>query len=125
MYSDANVICAVIAGAVYVLQQIPNSLPPKLASKMSAQLAELDYIHANSTRIASSVRKVLRFPADSLRVSLDQNVKELGNRRDEADKVKRESEEAGTFFHELVGRSQVERNKIEGVDLDAPPPELH
>ncbi|KAG6004761.1 hypothetical protein E4U21_000791 [Claviceps maximensis] len=113
----------VVAGAAYVLQQIPNSLPPKLAAKISSQLDELDYIHVNSSRISSSVRKVLRIPADNLRVGLDQSVKELGNKRDEAEKVKHESEEAGKFFHELVGRSQVQRSMVEAVDLDAPPPQ--
>ncbi|KAG8427207.1 mitofusin [Metarhizium acridum] len=119
-----GIVIAAIAGAAYVLQQIPNSLPPRLATKISSQLAELDYIHANSSRISSSVRKVLRFPADSLRVGLDQSVKDLGNKRDEADKVRHESEEAAKFFHELVGRSQVQRSMVEAVDLDAPQ-ELH
>ncbi|KHN96235.1 GTPase FZO1 [Metarhizium album ARSEF 1941] len=119
-----GIVIAAIAGAAYVLQQIPNSLPPRLATKISSQLAELDYIHANSFRISSSVRKILRFPADNLRVGLDQSVKDLGNRRDEADKVRHESEEAAKFFHELVGRSQVERSRVEDVDLDAPQ-ELH
>ncbi|KAF5134377.1 Transmembrane GTPase fzo1 [Metarhizium anisopliae] len=119
-----GIVIAAIAGVAYVLQQIPNSLPPRLATKISSQLAELDYIHANSSRISSSVRKVLRFPADSLRVGLDQSVKDLGNKRVEADKVRHESEEASKFFHELVGRSQVQRSMVEAVDLDAPQ-ELH
>lgn len=118
-----GIAIAVIAGATYILGQIPNSLPPKLAAKISSQLAELDYIHANSSRISSSVRKVLRFPADSLRVGLEQSVKELGIKRDEADRVRRESVEAAKFFHELVGRSQVQRNMVEAVDLDTPPPD--
>jgi mitofusin len=53
-------------------------------------------------------------------VGLEQSVKDLGNRRDEAEKVRHESEEAARFFHELVGRSQVQRSMVEGVDLDAP-----
>ncbi len=60
-----------VAAAAYILQQIPNSLPRRLQEKISAQLAEMDYVHANSTRISASVRKVLRFPADNLRLSLD------------------------------------------------------
>ncbi|OAA43065.1 GTPase FZO1 [Metarhizium rileyi] len=119
-----GIIIATIAGAAYVIRQIPNSLPPKIATKISSQLAELDYIHANSSRISSAVSKVLRFPADSLRVGLEQSVKDLGSRRDEADKTRRESEEAAKFFHELVGRSQVQRSMVEAVGLEAPQ-ELH
>ncbi|PNY28569.1 Transmembrane GTPase fzo1 [Tolypocladium capitatum] len=120
-----GILVAAIAASAYVLQQIPNSLPPRLANKISTQLAELDYVHSNSTRISSAVRKVLRFPADNLRVALDQSVKDLGNRRDETVKVKGESERADKFFRELVSESEVQRSMVEAVDLDAPPPGLH
>ncbi|KAL3955978.1 hypothetical protein ACCO45_008824 [Purpureocillium lilacinum] len=117
-----GIVIAAVAASAYILQQIPNSLPPRLATKISTQLEELDYVHANSSRISSSVRKVLRFPADNLRVGLDQSVKDLGTRRDETVKVKAESERASKFFRTLVGESEVQRSMVEGVDLDAPPP---
>lgn len=111
--------------SAYVLQQIPNSLPPRLASKISTQLAELDYVHTNSSRISSSVRQVLRFPADNLRVGLDKSVKDLGSRRDETVKVKGESERAGKFFRELVRESEVQRSMVAAVDLEVLPPGMH
>lgn len=107
-----------------MLGQIPNSLPPRLATKISTQLAELDYVHANSARIASSIRKVLRFPADNLRVGLDLSVKDLGNRRDETAKVKNESEQAAKFFRELATESEMQRSMVEAVDLESPPTAL-
>ncbi|KAM4062315.1 dynamin family protein [Hirsutella rhossiliensis] len=120
-----GMIVAAVAASAYVLQQIPNSLPHRLATKISVQLAEIDYVHSNSTRISSSVRKVLRIPADNLRSGLQQSVKDLGNRLDETAKIKGESEMAAEFFHKLVSRSEEQRIKVEGVDLDAPPPGLH
>lgn len=108
-----------------MLQQIPNSLPPRLATKISSQLAELDYVHANSSRISASVRKVLRFPADNLRVRMDQSVKELGTRREETIKVRGESDRAATFFSKLADESDVQRRRVLDVDLDAPPPGAH
>lgn len=114
-----------VAATAYVLQQIPNSLPPRLATKISTQLNDLDYVHSNSSRISSAVRKVLRFPADNLRVSLDQSIKDLGNKRDETIKVKGESERAVKYFSNLVRDSQGQRSLVEGVDLDAPPPGMH
>ena len=92
---------------------------------MSIQLAEIDYVHSNASRISSAVRTVLRFPADNLRVGLDQSVKDLGVRRDDTVKVKGESERAFKFFRSLVGESQVQRNMVEGVDLDTPPQGTH
>lgn len=114
-----------VAASVYVLQQIPNSLPPRLATKISTQLDDLDYVHSNATRISSSVRKVLRFPADNLRVGLDQSVKDLGAKRDETIKVKGESERASRYFSNLVRQSEGERLKVESVDLDSPPAGAH
>ncbi|KOS20967.1 Transmembrane GTPase fzo1 [Escovopsis weberi] len=114
-----------IAASAYVLQQIPKSLPVRLANKMSAQLAEIDYVHANATRISAAVRTVLRFPADNLRVGLDQSVKDLGAKRDETVKVKGESERAFKFFRTLVGESQVQKTMVEGVDLDGAPQGPH
>lgn len=116
---------AVIAATAYVLQQIPNSLPPRLAAKITQQLADMDYVHGNSARIASSVRKVLRFPSDNLRVRLEQSVKELGNRRDETVKTRAESERAANFFGDLALKSEMERSKVNDVDLDAPPQNTH
>lgn len=111
--------------ATYILQQIPNSLPQRLATKISMQLDELDYVHTNATRISSSVRKVLRLPADNLRVSLDQSVKDLSAKREETVKVKFESERASKFFINLTRNSETQRNIVEAVDLDAPPPGGH
>jgi mitofusin 2 len=82
-------------------------------------------VHANSTRISSSVRKVLAMPADTLRVGLDQSIKDLGNRRDETIKVKGESERAVRFFRDLSAQSAMQRSVVEGVDLDAPPQGAH
>ncbi|KAI9158951.1 transmembrane GTPase Fzo1 [Paramyrothecium foliicola] len=114
-----------VAATAYVLQQIPNSLPHRLAEKISSQLAELDYVHANSSRISSSVRKVLAMPAETLRVGLDRSVKDLGERRDETIKVKAESERAARYFRTLANESAAQRTTVEAVDLDSPPQGVH
>ncbi|KAI0530296.1 hypothetical protein GGR58DRAFT_241155 [Xylaria digitata] len=115
------VALAVVSAAAYVLQQIPQSLPHRLSAKLSAQLDSMDYIHANSTRIASSVRKVLRFPADNLRVGLTRSVEQLGSRRDETLKTRTESEVAFKYFSNLVRNSAHQRTLVADVDLDAHP----
>lgn len=117
----ANDIFAVVGAAAYILQQVPQSLPQRLSSKLSAQLESLDYVHANSTRIASSVRKVLRFPADNLRVDLTRSVEQLGSRRDETLKTRSESEGAFKYFSNLIRNSAHQRTLVADVDLDATP----
>jgi mitofusin 2 len=116
------IVLVTVAAAGYVLNQIPQSLPRRLAAKVSTQLAAIDYVHANSSRIAGSVRKVLRFPADSLRDSLNRSVDDLGKRREETLKVRAESEIALKYFGNLVGASAKQKTLVESVDLDAHPP---
>lgn len=120
-----GIVIAAVAASAYVLQQIPTSLPHRLARKIEAQLSEIDYVHTNATRISGAVRTVLRMPADNLRVGLDHSVKDLNKKRDETVKVKGESEKASKFFRKLVGETQVQKNMVEGVDLDTPPQTLH
>jgi mitofusin 2 len=99
-------------------------LPHRLNTKISTQLAAIDYVHSNSARIASSVRKVLRFPADSLRVGLQRSVEQLGSRRDETLKVRAESEVALKYFGNLVRNSAHQRQMVQNIDLEAHPPGL-
>ncbi|KAM3071876.1 mitofusin [Clarireedia jacksonii] len=117
-----GIIVGAVAATYYILNQIPQSLPHRLSSKISAQLAALDYVHSNSDRIASSVRKVLRLPADNLRVGLQRSVEQLGTKREETRKIKGESEVARKYFGNLVNESAKIRNNVESVDLEGPAP---
>ncbi|KAI1104701.1 hypothetical protein F4804DRAFT_306564 [Jackrogersella minutella] len=116
-----GLVLAVVSAAAYVVQQIPHSLPHRLSSKISAQLAAIDYVHVNSTRISSSVRKVLRIPADNVRVALTSSVEQLGKRREETLKVRGESEVALKYFGNLVRESAHQRTFVEDIDLEAHP----
>ncbi|KAA8572537.1 hypothetical protein EYC84_003147 [Monilinia fructicola] len=117
-----GIIAGAIAAAYYVLNQIPQSLPHRLSSKISSQLAAIDYVHSNSDRISSSVRKVLRFPADNLRVGLQRSVEQLGTKREETRKIRGESEVARKYFGNLINKSAEIRNNVESVDLEGPAP---
>lgn len=108
--------------AFYILNQIPHSLPHRLSQKISAQLAALDYVHTNSSRISGKVRKVLQIPANNLKVDLEKTVEQLGTRRDETVKVRKESHDALKYFTNLVQRSAHQRQVVDSVDLDNHPP---
>ncbi|KAF4635857.1 hypothetical protein G7Y89_g2235 [Cudoniella acicularis] len=117
-----GIIATAVAATYYILNQIPHSLPHRLSNKISAQLTAIDYVHANGDRISSSVRKVLRFPADNLRVGLQRSVEQLGSKREETRKIRGESEVARKYFGNLVNESAKIRNTVEAIDLEGPAP---
>ncbi|KAJ4316898.1 mitofusin [Fusarium piperis] len=120
---QAIVPSIVITGLVAItciVWRIPTVLHRRLSTKIASELTEIDYVHANATRISGSVRKVLRIPADNIRVSLDRVVKELGERRDESMRLKAQSGVALTYFGNLVQDSAKQKTLVEGLDLEAP-----
>ncbi|KAJ4424731.1 mitofusin [Gnomoniopsis sp. IMI 355080] len=116
-----GVIVAAMAAAYYVLQQIPQSLPHRISNKISTQLAAIEYAHHNAHRISGSVRKVLHTPKDHVVFNLNRSVEQLGKRREETLKVKKESHEALRYFTNLVRDSAGQRANVEGVDLENVP----
>ncbi|KAI6370947.1 hypothetical protein MCOR25_004079 [Pyricularia grisea] len=114
-----GIVVAAVAASAFVLNSIPQSLPHRLSAKVSSHLAATDYVHLNSARISGSVRKVLRIPADSVRVGLRRSVEQLGTRRDETLRISAESAVALKYFSNLVRDSAKHRATIDEVDLEA------
>lgn len=117
-----GLITAAILGMSYAISQIPNSLPKRLSTKLSAQLAQLDYTHANSARISGEVRRALKYPADKLREGLQRSVENLVEQRRETVKVQTESEVARKYFGNLMRDSGDIRARVQRVDLEGPLP---
>lgn len=116
-----GMIAAAVLTVAYVLSTIPQTLPPRLARKLSVQLAAMDYTHSNASRISSEVRRVLKFPAQQLSVDLSKNVEELRQRKEDVAKVKHESEVAKKYFGNLVRDASEGRRRVEAVDLESIP----
>ncbi|ROW12515.1 hypothetical protein VMCG_00528 [Cytospora schulzeri] len=116
-----GIVVAAIAAGAYVVSQIPHSLPHRLSNKISTQLASMEYVHNNAHRIAGSVRKVLHTPKDHVVFNLQRSVEQLGQKREETLKVKKESHDALKYFTNLVRESGQQRAIVEGVDLENHP----
>ncbi len=110
-----------ILTVAYVLSAIPQTLPPRLASKLSATLSEMDYTHSNASRIAGEVRRVLRYPASQLTADIAHGVEELKQKKEEVTKVKKESEVARRYFGNLVRDASETRRRVAGIDLESIP----
>lgn len=111
-----------VLAAAYILSTIPQALPPRLARKLSATLASMDYTHSNASRISSEVRRVLRYPAQQLTGDLQRCVEELKQKKEDVGKVKKESDVARKYFGNLVRDSSEMRRRVGNIDLEGPIP---
>ena len=103
----------------YAIASIPQSLPRRLSAKLSTQLAALDFTHSNALRVSGEVRRALKIPADNLRVGLQRNLEQLQTRREDTDKLRKDSEVARKYFGNLLRESDNIRNGVQGLDLEA------
>ncbi|KAL2826523.1 hypothetical protein BDW59DRAFT_145302 [Aspergillus cavernicola] len=117
-----GIVAAAVITTAYMLSSIPTTLPPRLSRKIAATLSEMDYVHSNSTRISSEVRRILRMPAGNLQNGLAQDIENLGKRKQEVSKTKQESEVASKYFDNLFRDSNDNRTSVENIDLDGPLP---
>ena len=101
---------------------IPQTLPPRLARKLSETLATMDYTHSNATRISAEVRRALRYPGHQLTVDLQRGVEEVKQKKEEVEKTQRESEVARKYFGNLLRESSVARQRVQAIDLEGPLP---
>lgn len=107
-----------VLATIYTLHTIPTTLPPRLSRRISSTLSALDYTHTNASRISTEIRRVLHYPAENLHAGLQQSVRELGEKREERIKVKKESEVARKYFGNLVRETGDGRGRVEDVDLE-------
>jgi mitofusin 2 len=113
-------VTAIVLAVAYVLSTIPQTLPPRLARKLSATLAEMNYTHANAQRIASEVRRAMNYPAQTLCVDLERGVEELKKKKEDVLKVKKESEVARKYFGNLVREASTAKQRVDAIDLEGP-----
>jgi mitofusin 2 len=106
--------------AAYSLASIPTSLPRRLSAKLSAELSNIDYTHANASRISTEVRRALKFPSDALKVGLKRNLEQLTAKREDTAKIKDEAERARKYFTNLVREAGEIAESVRRVDLEGP-----
>ncbi|RPB02485.1 P-loop containing nucleoside triphosphate hydrolase protein [Choiromyces venosus 120613-1] len=114
------ILIAGVAGAVFLISDIPNAVPRKLAKKIKKELDEMDYVHGNSDRITKECRKVLGFPADELRAAFRKSIEKQTTTIEEKKKTEKESEAAFKYFGGLLKDSASQKKNVMGLDLEGP-----
>lgn len=108
------------AGTWFLITDIPNAVPRKLAKKIRKELEAMDYIHSNSERITKETRKVLGFPAEELRGAFQRSIEKQGRTMQEKRKVEKESEIAVKYFGNLFREAHEHRTGVLKLDLEGP-----
>ncbi|KAB8356413.1 hypothetical protein FH972_023996 [Carpinus fangiana] len=117
-----GIVVAFALGVSYAITSIPTSLPRRLSAKVASQLSAIDFTHSNAQRISSEVRKVLKIPADHLRIGLQRTFEGLQNQREQTGKICTESKVARKYFGNLVRSSEEIRSSVQHVELEGPAP---
>lgn len=112
------------AGAWFLITDIPNAVPRKLAKKIRKELEAMDYVHSNSERITKETRKVLGFPAEELRGAFQRSIEKQGRTMEEKRKVEKESEFAVKYFGNLLREAHEHKTGVMKLDLEGPPPSV-
>ncbi|KAG0127448.1 hypothetical protein HOY82DRAFT_76956 [Tuber indicum] len=114
------ILVAGVAGAIFLISDIPNAVPRKLAKKITKELEEMDYVHCNSDRITKECRKVLGLSANELRAAFHKSIEKQGATIDEKRKTEKESEVASKYFGGLLKDAASQKKSVKGLDLEGP-----
>lgn len=112
------ILAGAAIGAYVALSDIPNAVPRKLAKKIRQQLQDMDYIHANSDRIAKESRKVLHYPAQDLKVGFQRSIDKQHKSVEDRKQMKKDSETAAKYFGNLLREVKQEKTAISTLDLE-------
>ncbi|KAI5843702.1 hypothetical protein BZA05DRAFT_343529 [Tricharina praecox] len=112
------VVLATIGTGYYLLSDLPNAVPRKLAKKIRKQLADMDYVHVNAERIANQCRKVLKFPTEDLRSGFQRGIEKQGKAVQERKEKQKDSEVADKYFGNLLRNAKQQRAAVSTLDLE-------
>ncbi|ODQ66021.1 hypothetical protein NADFUDRAFT_46567 [Nadsonia fulvescens var. elongata DSM 6958] len=111
-------IVASIGGIAYLINDIPNAIPKKLAKKIKREIDEMGYVSNNSDRIAKECRHVLRYPARDVRDAFEKKIQVHSRKKEEILKRKNEANDAYRFFNTLLGEATNQNELVESCNLD-------
>jgi len=112
------VVLAAFGTGYYLLSDLPNAVPRKLAKKVRKQLADMDYVHVNAERIANQCRKVLKFPTEDLRSGFQRGIEKQGKAVKERKEKQKDSEVADKYFGNLLRNAKQQRTAVSTLDLE-------
>ncbi|CDK29863.1 unnamed protein product [Kuraishia capsulata CBS 1993] len=110
------------AGALsvaYLVYDMPNAYQRKTARKMSRQVQEEDYQHANSSRIAKECRKVLAYPSRDVMNCLQTSLEETATKKKQITESLKNSDMSYDFYRRLAKMITTQKTQVESFSFEA------
>lgn len=109
---------AVIGIGLYIINEMPRTIPRRIARRIAFEIDRMGYVQANSYRIASECRKVLRYPASDVRVAFQSKIDAAIREREKYQIMSEQSKAISTFFLDILKRSEKMVEEVDACNLD-------
>ena len=103
----------------YLISDIPNALPRKQARKIKRQIHAMNYVHNNSTRIASECRLVLNFPARQVMNNFQTSIDKRVVQKEKLEKYIKDAELSSGFFKQMLSKIYHQQKVLNDIDLES------
>lgn len=107
-------------GLVYVISDIPNALPRKMARKIRKEIESIDYTRANADRISKECRKVLRYPQQDIIAAFQSSIEKKVRDKEDCAKSVRKADTAYHHFSQFHMEAAQQRVVLSQINLDSP-----
>lgn len=107
-----------IVAVTYLITDIPNALPRRLAQKIKREVQMLDYPHQNSERIAKECRKVLKYPAREVQSAFQTSLDKHAVNREKIMFSLKDADVASAFFGKLLKKAVDQRRMVLSLELE-------
>lgn len=117
------ILAASACTIAYIVSDIPQAVPKKLAVKIAKEVEELGYVHSNADRISKECRKVLKYPSRDIRSGFHSIIEDQRKKKEECVAEARKAENGLKYFSKLFRDAMehkeiVERIRLEHVEVD-------
>lgn len=103
----------------YLISDIPNAYPRKLARKLKKQVSDLDYAHVNATRVSKECRQVLNYPSRQVMNNFQTSIDKRSLEKEKLEKTIKDAELSYGYFHDLLGKISYQRSLVEDIDIES------
>ena len=102
----------------YLISDIPYAVPRKKTRKLKKLMAELNYVHINSSRIAKECRTVLQYPSRQVANKFQSRVEKKFTEKEKLEESIHSAKLTCGYFQNLLQKVEQQRDAVIDIDLE-------